>query len=248
MVDELKPELTRQVAAAYRTETHRGDLEAVVARGSHILWGRRIANAVMVVAIICAASVGGTLLLRDDGRATPGGRGGPVGGAVPKRSKPVAGRAGGVVTAFPAPTFQQGQGWSSATTGTVSSDSGAEPGAWTSNTSLVPPGPYFKARFDSLPDDGIFIYAGMLFPERYPNPPSATFPDRQLPLQVTDAEIQNQWEGQPVTHVPQYVLPARVDSQYVVVYLYFGNQNPSQSELNAAQQQLDTLAIPNREP
>jgi hypothetical protein len=92
------------------------------------------------------------------------------------------------------------------------------------------------------------MYAGMLYPERYPNPPSHTFPDRQLPLQLADAEIQRHWEGQPANNVPQYILPARVDSQYVVVYIYFGNQNPSQSQLTAAQQQLDTLAIPNRQP
>jgi hypothetical protein len=44
VVDELKTELTRQVAAAYRTEARHGDLEAVVARGGRILWRRRVAN------------------------------------------------------------------------------------------------------------------------------------------------------------------------------------------------------------
>jgi hypothetical protein len=109
-------------------------------------------------------------------------------------------------------------------------------------------GPYFNSRLSSLPKDGVLMYAGMLYPDTYPNPPSHSFPDRQLPLQISDAEIQRHWEGQPVNNVPQYILPARVDSQYVVVFIYFGNQNPSQSQLTAAQQQLDTLAIPKRQP
>jgi hypothetical protein len=96
----------------------------------------------------------------------------------------------------------------------------------------------------TLPPDGVLIVVWLGAPEIVPAPPNVDYPDRDLPLQLSDAVIRASWEGQPSADIPEYLLNARVKEQWVDVRVYFGSQHPNQDLLDAAQAELDRLAIP----
>jgi hypothetical protein len=72
----------------------------------------------------------------------------------------------------------------------------------------------------------------------------APYVDRELPLELADAEIRPVWEGQPDPDIPEYLLLSRVKQQWVDVRVFFGTQQPSQSLLEEAQAGLEQLNIP----
>jgi hypothetical protein len=86
----------------------------------------------------------------------------------------------------------------------------------------------------------------MLMPDKFPAQSGPNFPKRLLPLQLSQAQRQSQWETQPAKNVPQFLLTGVVKRQYVDVRVFFGTQHPSPSTLQAAQQELNNLRIPDR--
>jgi len=96
----------------------------------------------------------------------------------------------------------------------------------------------------SLPPEGIVLVAWIDHPEDAPASPVSDFPARDLPLQLSDAQVQNEWEGQVAPNVPFYWLMATVKDQYVEVRIFFGSQDPSPNTLQAAQDELDRLLVP----
>jgi hypothetical protein len=150
---------------------------------------------------------------------------------------------------YPGPIFTPAEGWTTmATSGWPVSPEA--PLAWATNIAVS--ADFERVYLDetsplrNLPSDGIFILASLADPGRVPAPQSreGTFVDRVLPLQISDAEIQPTWLGQPNPEVPQYLLLSRVKEQWVDVRIYFGTQEPSDALRSAAQEQLRRLTIP----
>jgi hypothetical protein len=96
----------------------------------------------------------------------------------------------------------------------------------------------------SLPSDGIVLWADLPMPNETPATPNAVFPDRQLPLSLSDADVQTSWETQPSPNVPQYTILGIVNGQYLEVRVFFGTLNPTRSDLQMAQQELSSLSVP----
>ncbi len=72
----------------------------------------------------------------------------------------------------------------------------------------------------------------------------ATFEQGTLPLQLADARVDENWEGQPNFDVPQYLLWRRVGAYDLDVRVFFGSQHPSAAWLAEAQAELDRLRLP----
>jgi hypothetical protein len=98
----------------------------------------------------------------------------------------------------------------------------------------------------SLPPRGIVILAVLPFPSGGgPAPPHfGDFPDRRLPLRLSDGRINRQWGTQPSPNAPEYDVWGRVDGTYVEVAVYFGAARPTSATYAAAQSELNRLVLP----
>jgi Penicillin-insensitive murein endopeptidase len=92
-----------------------------------------------------------------------------------------------------------------------------------------------------LPADGIVIWACANVGGRNG---AANFRPAALPLQVSDADVQAAWEGQPNADAPQYLLWRSVNGYDLDVRVFFGTQHPSAERLAEAQAELDRLQAP----
>jgi hypothetical protein len=104
----------------------------------------------------------------------------------------------------------------------------------------------FPARtMRAMPPDGIVIVAYLPLPSRTPAPPhNVNFPDRRLPLKLSDARVNVLWESEPARNIPQYKINARVGRWYVEVNVYFATRHPDTTTLATAQAELDRLIVP----
>jgi len=102
------------------------------------------------------------------------------------------------------------------------------------------------ATMSSLPPDGVVIVAVLPFPAGIgPAPPHfGDFPDRRLPLELSDARVNRQWQSQPRPNAPEYDVWGRVEGTYVEVSVYFGTPRPSARTYAAAQSELGRLILP----
>ncbi len=153
-------------------------------------------------------------------------------------------RISGDPTTIPGPQFAQTDGWTTDQTGAHPASDEDTPVAVASTIPLTG-SDAFPAFPDStlaaLPADGIVLWA-----TAYPpfGPTSGFFPPRTLPFKIADAvEVDPQWEGQPNSSVPQYVLLGTVDGIQLDVRVYFGTQNPGDDLVAKAQAELDTLSL-----
>jgi hypothetical protein len=152
------------------------------------------------------------------------------------------------------PTFGRASDWNVASTGPVPADSEALTETWAANvpfgeadlreSALAGQMVWPERTMKSLPPEGAIMVASIDDPEDAPASPTPDFPARDLPLQLSDAQVQNEWEGQVAPNVPFYWLTGAVKDQYVEVRIFFGSQDPSPSTLQAAQDELDRLAVP----
>lgn len=154
---------------------------------------------------------------------------------------------------YPGPTFTPAEGWTTVATGTAERSAGYAPAAWTTNVPFrATPGPFGVfafggSEFRTLPSDGILVVAWLPAPELIPAPKDARdtpYVDRRLPLKLSDADVRPVWEGQPSPNIPEYAIWARVKEQWLDVRVYFGTQHPSERMLDAAQQALERLNVP----
>lgn len=152
------------------------------------------------------------------------------------------------------PTFEPAEGWNVASTGPVPVGTEGLSVTWAAN---VP----FKAldlrdsaqvgqlvftprkTMQALPADGVVLVTDLPL-HKVPATPGPGFPERELPLQIFDAEVQQSWEGQVAPNVPFYLVQAVVNEQYVEVRAFFGTQDPSPETLRAAQEELNRLVVP----
>lgn len=154
-------------------------------------------------------------------------------------------RANAQASRYPGPTFTPADGW----TTLVSSEAKFAPSAWASSVPIDVSPSVFETALDEgpladLPPNGIVILVSLSFPERVPAPESADYPNRTLPLQISDAEIRTKWLGQPNPDIVQYFLNARLKDQWVDIRIYFGAPDPGDEGIETAQDELDRLTIP----
>lgn len=153
------------------------------------------------------------------------------------------------------PTFETAPGWNVASTGPVPIGSEALTETWAANVPFAAedlrasalsgqliawPGATMKR----MPSDGVVMATSIEAPEGVPASPGRNYPARDLPLELSDAEIQNEWEGQVAPNVPFYWVRATVKDQWVEVRIFFGAQAPSPATLQTAQDELDRLVVP----
>lgn len=77
----------------------------------------------------------------------------------------------------------------------------------------------------ALPADGVVLVTDLPLPHKVPATPGPGFPEREFPLQLSDAEVQHSWEGQVAPNVTFYWVQAVVNEQYVEVRAYFGTRD-----------------------
>jgi hypothetical protein len=102
------------------------------------------------------------------------------------------------------------------------------------------------ATLQSLPPDGVVIVAVLPFPTGVgPAPPHfGDFPDRDLPLRLSEGRVNRRWEPQPRPDAPEYDVWGRVSGSYVEVSVYFGTRRPSSATKAEAQEELGRLILP----
>src|SRR4051812_24913986 len=74
----------------------------------------------------------------------------------------------------------------------------------------------------ALPSDGVLIIAAFPDPGERAQNASSVFPERSVPLQLSDASVETRWEGQVAPNVPEYVLRAALNGQDVEIRVFFG--------------------------
>jgi hypothetical protein len=72
--------------------------------------------------------------------------------------------------------------------------------------------------------------------------PNERYPARTLPLQISDARTVPDPEGVP-NNVLLSVLPSTIGSRWIDVRMYFGSEEPSQHQLDVAQERLNDLFV-----
>src|SRR5206468_9119369 len=171
----------------------------------------------------------------------------------PPRAQP----SGGGRQSSMSPTFSDSDGWSVRTAGLVVPGSPGLPMAIAANVPLARQDVAFiaanglsesapTATLSSLQPRGVVILAVLPFPfGGRPAPPHfGDFPDRKLPLQLSDARVNRQWQSQPRQDSPEYDIWGRVEGTYVEVSVYFGTPRPSAATYTAAQSELARLVLP----
>jgi hypothetical protein len=91
-----------------------------------------------------------------------------------------------------------------------------------------------------LPADGIVIMVAAYTPWAG----MQEFPRRELPPQLGDADVREDWEGQPRSDVPEYLILSTTNGFYLEVRVYFGTQRPSDEQASHAQAELAELRLP----
>jgi hypothetical protein len=155
------------------------------------------------------------------------------------------------------PTFSQAPGWNVRTGETVPAGSRDLPMALAANVPIARQDVTFIAAYglsesapaatiSSLPPGGVVVVALLPFPPGIgPAPPHfGDFPDRQLPLRLSDGRVNRQWASQPRPGAPEYDVWGRVEGTYVEVSVYFGAPRPSSATYAAAQAELARLTLP----
>lgn len=95
-----------------------------------------------------------------------------------------------------------------------------------------------------LPATGIVILVAAYTPWEGMN----QFPQRVLPPQLGDADIRENWEGQPNTHAPEYLIQSTTNGFHLEVRVFFGTQRPSDEQASRAQAELGELRLPSGPP
>ena len=145
------------------------------------------------------------------------------------------------------PTFQPSDGWNTASAG---GDPSNWPIAWASTAPFdaqdlregAVSGTLLGHPFETLKQLGstdVVVVADWWNADAGHSSPTV-----DQPLQLRDAEVQHQWEGQVADNVPQYVIWGNLDGKWIEVRAFFGTQDPSDSTLARAQAELDRLTYP----
>ena len=149
------------------------------------------------------------------------------------------------------PTLSELPGWTTSSTGPVDVESSDVPATVAATIPLADGDSAAGIPIETLkrlPPHGVVILVGFVLPNEAPVTPNAVFLARTLPLLLSDADVQPYWEGQASPNVPQYILLALVNEQYVEARVFFGRLDPTPQQLMTAQAELATLSVPSPQP
>jgi hypothetical protein len=146
------------------------------------------------------------------------------------------------------PRFRPGAGWHAGSYGGGEVRAGDFASAWAATVPYrngprdLPP----AATLETLPADGILIWAGVARENRFP--PTSELRRREprvsVPLRVAETEGGFGWEGQ-VGEVSLYRLWGWVGEQYNIdLWLFYGRPEPTAEQRARAQDMLDRLELP----
>jgi hypothetical protein len=153
------------------------------------------------------------------------------------------------------PTFADANGWNTESTGPIGIDDETLPVTWAANVPFDPkdlesPVGTVTSRPDQtilgMSEDGVVIVAALWPGAAEGN--NVNFPDRTLPLSLSDFERGDGWEGQIADNVPEWTSLSRVSGQYLEVRIYFATLRPSDATQATAQEELDRLEVPQLPP
>lgn len=97
----------------------------------------------------------------------------------------------------------------------------------------------------ALGDGGILVYASLA--QAVDNPEE--YADLNLPLTLASGTFApGQYEDQPASNVSVNVISARVRGHYLLIYVYFGTNQPSPQLRQQAEGQLARLVVPQAAP
>jgi hypothetical protein len=100
----------------------------------------------------------------------------------------------------------------------------------------------FGSTLSSLPPDGVLVMASVDSDRYQWSQPNVNFPLGALPL-TFDRSCLGEWEGQPSPNIPQCMILRTIHDRPVEARLYFGRQDPSDSQLADAQAELARLDV-----
>ncbi len=149
---------------------------------------------------------------------------------------------------YASPSFQVPIGWSYRDTGNVDPNDDVTPTAWASNVPFAPG----DQVADGIPMNsiavlfpgGMILVASLPVPDTSPCGANAQLPDVYPPFQLDDADVRVNWEGNPTSNTPEYLLTQHANSQVATARVYFGQNNPGSALISQAQSVLNTLVIP----
>ena len=140
-----------------------------------------------------------------------------------------------------APGFSAAEGWNTTSTGIDPAPPQA-PVFVASNVPIDPQddvGSIDGTTVNGLSGDGV-VTVVTLFPR---NPDGSGYPPRSLPLQLSDATLEDGFEGVS-TSIADESQQASVGNSDLDVMAFFGTTPPTQAQLATAQTELDRLVIP----
>jgi hypothetical protein len=95
----------------------------------------------------------------------------------------------------------------------------------------------------SLPRGGVIEQASLAQSVHDPE----NYPVRRLPLSLSDGYFLTRgYEGQPAPNVSKRIIYARVDHEYLLIQVWFGQQHPTPLQTCAAEAELARLVVPTR--
>lgn len=93
----------------------------------------------------------------------------------------------------------------------------------------------------TLPADGVVVFASLAHTVDNPQ----TYPDRSEPLNLSDGYfLSSGYEGQPAPNVSVQMIYAHTRGQFILVQAWFGQNNPTDAQKQAAEEELARLVIP----
>ena len=101
----------------------------------------------------------------------------------------------------------------------------------------------FGSTLDSLPPDGALLMASVDSDTYRWTEPNANFPLSGLPLTFDRSCLDPRWETQPNPNIPQCMIWRTINDRPVEVRVFFGRQDPSDSQLADAQGELARLNV-----
>lgn len=158
---------------------------------------------------------------------------------------PVTARSANDAPNVEAPGFLPAPGWTEVSTGKIPMSDG--PTVIATNGRLAqengPVGTFPTQTLEQLGPEGIVFYV-VLGNRADAN---SNYIARQLPLQLSDANIKSSWEGMPRPDIPLYQLPVEVGHYILEVDVFFGAAHPNAAQIADAQQELNRLVVPGHE-
>jgi hypothetical protein len=164
----------------------------------------------------------------------------------------VGGFIGAAVTHEPAPSnaasapvlsFAPTSDWNSVVIPLPSNAQANDQVAWASNVPFQGSDAASDSPTDTvkaLPQDGVVVQASLAHQVDDPQ----NYPERGLPLKLSDGYFLTHAEGQPAPNVSRQIIYAHANGQYLLIQVWFGQLKPTEAQTQSADTELARLTVP----